>query len=592
MRRVSLILFCLLFQSILLAQVSEADYQKIAKILGENVVEYDTVTHYPYTDYCTGCAYVPSLTFYRDTTGVVYNSEYVLFRDPIAYTIGNECGKWVSSDYVTVKEYTEFQAYVRDSIAREKLFYAMEDDNKALEFLIVDVDKVDIHGHKGPYYGNRELDRQNYPLNWNKKFSFNEPQYVPFLADMYLPVLQRYNAQRIIDERKLIYRYTDFYDQAIESDFYKEDFYQYVENWRPTLSNTYLWSKFSLHDRDIWNVQGQLYNLLNLNEKAIGISGIQANAFCHWKQEQLQKEFTRNGLKYRVIVSLPLKEDIIKMNPPKPLFTIPEHDYTDQWQISVGEYLEFVKSVQDSILYELLYQKIPNNDDKLQLLKKEDMYFDEARLEYHELDASKWENNRERFNLKYSKKIARKYKGLWVEITSSDSYRLPVFSYCSNNAYERSIIGELVPEDGWVEGSPKGSLYLVLKKQNFSGEPIGMDFILDFYNVLGHSSGVRTHEDLSRFYEIQQVDISPSNVSGDLNDLINGLTYEQAIAFYYWKYPIQYAKGGEDLQRYVLPSKEQFEKIQKGESVKNSAQSIEYPTPVFRHVVHVFPLSK
>lgn len=591
MIRIKTIIICLITHLNIVSQIPESDSRKIQTILGSDFQQLETNPKYPYSDLCPGCTYVPSLTLYKDTTGVVFNNEFLLFRHPLAYTDGHELMKLINMNYVTVKEYNEFQEYVRDSIAREKLHYRLEDDEEANEFLIIDIDKVDRYGFKGPYYGKRELNREKYPLNWNKKFSYHDMQYIPILADMYLPIPQRYYRQRKFDDRKINYRYSEKFNIELNSILYKYHTYDWAENMVSTFSNSYLWSTTSMFDRDVWNVLGQKYNTLFPNENVIGLTGAQAKAFCNWKQNQIQKQLSIGGLNYKVIVSLPLKEDLSKISNEKKYYVLESKDYTSTWRITVSEYNDFLDDVRDSVLTEELFNKIPVDEDKIELLHVSDFIFSESRLEYLVLNPSDADKYRKYFNLKHSGKMERKYASIVDEIRSSAGYKQPTFVYWLNDAHSRSVVGNLVPDGTWVEGRERDSMYFEIIERDSVGFPIGLDYPIEFLNGLGHSTGVRSHEDLSRFYHRKEVSVSPKqNEEQGKDELIQGLTYEQAVAFYYWKYPIQFAKERDDWHQYVMPSKEQFERVQRGETVIVPGQTVEYPSPVFRYVVHIFPL--
>ena len=587
-----LIVYCFITHLVVFSQIPTADSRKIKAILGDGFEELEAQESYPYSDLCSECTFVPSLTLYRDTSGVVYNNEFILFRHPLAYTDGKELAKWISVNQVTVKEYNEFQDYVRDSIAREILHYGLEGDVEALEFLIVDKEKVDKYGYKGPYTGHRELNREKYNLNWNKKFSYTDMQYVPILAILYLPPPQRYYRQRKFDDRKFVYKFSDKYNMNQIPGLFTYQSYYWANNDVPTISNTYLWSCASKYDRDIWCVHGQLYLQSFNEENIIGITGVQANAFCNWKQSQLQKQINDQGLDYKIMVSLPLKNDLTHISADVVKYKIESKDYTSQWQITIEEYEKFLMSVKDSILIEELYKRIPDDEDKLKLLTKSEFYFNERSLEFSELDPTNSELCRSYLNLKCSKKIIRKYSSLVEEIQSTPQYKNPLFAYYVNDAYARSIVGNLVPERNLLEGKFLDSIYLEIEEKDSLGLPIGMDYSYPYTNNLGHSTGVRAHGDISRFYKHKVLNVLPeTDKAQDKKSLIQGVTYEQAVAFYYWKYPIQFAKEGDDWHKYVIPSKEQFEKIQRGERVILPEQTVEYPSPVFRYVVHVLPLT-
>lgn len=577
------------FQLVSFAQLPEVHARKIKDLLGPSFQELKPKTSYPHAEICAGCEIVPSRTFYKDTTGIVYQNQFLLFRQPISYTSGSEILKLIQVQHLTNAEYNAFQEYVRDSIAREKLFFSLEDDRKALEFLVVDESKVDIYGHKGPYGAKRELDRQKFPLNWDKKFSYSYRYYIPYLADMYLPTPQRYYRQKTFDDRKFGYRYTDYFNTELKSWLYKHQTANFATNVTPTFSNSYLWSSQSKYDRDVWHVHGQTYKHLFPSEKLIGITGAQANAFCHWKQQQIQQEVNRLGLNYTIVVSLPVKEDLAQLDAGSEKYVLEAHDYTDLWRISVDDYTKFITEVRDSIFTETLFKRIPLVEDKSELLAIDAPFFDEAGLEYMDFDPAMAEAYRFYFKLQQSGKMERKYASLAEEIRESSSYTDPTFVYWENDAHSRSIVGKLAPDGRWVQGSTRDTMYFEIHEHDSLGYVMGLDFSLDYVNVLGYSTGVRTHVDFRRFYHKKAVNILPAKALTQKKDeLIQGLSYEQAVAFYYWKYPIQFAQEGDDWHQYVIPSKEQFEAVQRGETLITPAQEVAYPSPVFRYVVHVF----
>ena len=113
----------------------------------------------------------------------------------------------------------------------------------------------------------------------------------------------------------------------------------------------------------------------------------------------------------------------------------------------------------------------------------------------------------------------------------------------------------------------------------------------DKKNELGFGSGVRLSRKLAWYNDIHNVDLIPEDQlsSIDLNSLIQSMTYEQALGFYNWKYPIDKFTPKSNWQDFVYPSEEQFSAIQKGESIVIPEHEVEFPTPLFRYAVHVFP---
>jgi hypothetical protein len=578
----SVLVFTLAF-GFVQAQTLKSDILKMRKIIGMDFQELPPSEYYPFSDVCEGCSIVPSLNLQYDTTGIVNHNEFILFRHPLIYISSTELTKWIRLNHVTVKEYNQFQSYVRDSIARVKIILSdLCEDKTAYQFLNRNEQTKEAYFEKENFTLNRLNAVQMYHLNWDKKFSFFDPNYLPILADMYLPLPERYFKQKKFDERKFIYIYNEMLTTKDKVQYNRQKII-------PTISNQYLWSTSSLNDRDIWSVHGQLYNQLFLDEKSIGLSGVQATAFCFWKQQQIQNDFNLHGLKYRVIVSLPINDELKTISENSEYYLLKSYDNTANWQITAEEYQCFIKNVQDSILTEKLYNQIPNLDDKTVLLDWTDIYFNEGNLEYDEFDPTKYGYNRLIFNLMPSKKMEKKYAELVNQIRVSSDYCNPKFTYYTNDARARSVVGNLTP---MVElGKGQDSMSLELFERDSLGNFMGLEGNYPYKTDEGYTCGVRFHYDIKRFFHRKEVMVVPEqNLKPKNNELIQSLTYDQAVAFYYWKYPIQSAKEGDDWHQFVIPSKEQFEAIQKGETVIIPEQSVAYPSPVFRYVVHIFPM--
>lgn len=331
--------------------------------------------------------------------------------------------------------------------------------------------------------------------------------------------------------------------------------------------------------------------------------GTQASAFCHWKQERLQKELDNQELPYYVLVTLPVKEDLNEI-PESNQFSIAERDYADQWGITCKEYTSFVNSVKDSMKRELLYTKV--KEDKLAeklLHKTDDLLMSESRLEWVEFDPADRLLNRELYFLNYKTNISnRKYwqydkvgNRLNLDLLIGD----PVFHYSYIDCYSRSQLGKFTIEIESVD-PPSTDYYFKyyesdLKIYDSTGQfeygIIGKDLWIPGLDKKNHDPGVRAHTYVARFYNNVDINVSPGNAQelNESGELIQSISYEQAIAYYRWKYPIQNANEHSDWQDFVLPTKEQFEKVQRGEQLVIGERKVPYPTPLFRYVVHVFP---
>lgn len=617
-----LTILCICFSlSPLYAQIDKRHQQAILDIAGKDFKILPNKKSYPYTSINLQCKIQPSITKKHDTTGVYFNNEYLLFRHPIRYKTGHEVLKLMNPDYVSVEEYLEFQDYVRDSMAREKIYQCLKDDDEASKFIL----------HKDQYFDAWEKqmvpfqpsDRQQYrnthglnipifPLNWKHSFSYADVKIKPCVVDMYLPQPERIYKIRAFDERKLCYRYIDQYEQ-FDTMSAKEvgkifkylgqrgEFKAKVDHSVATLSDTYHWSAATKFDRDEFSILGQLYNYLLPEEPVIGITGMQANAFCNWKQKQLQQEVNRKGLKYQVIVTTPTLEDL--PGGPELKMDFPERDYTSQWKITVGEYQEFIAQTKDSILRETLYQTIPGDSQAMILLTYPKLFFDEGAAELASFPTfyqhwGRMSVHNFIFPLNYDYKIKpESFGGMAEKIMKSSVYENPSFTYLYFDAHERSIVGKMKTRTKYDYYQSEGftdTTELHVSEIGADGENIGKDYNMDDWNPLRQSYGVRSYENLRRLIHEKSVPILPAAdvQAEDPKSLIKSINYNQAIAFYYWKYPLHKFKTTDDWQKFVLPSEEQFKKVQNGEQAIIPAQKVSYPTPVFRYVVHVFPMSE
>ncbi len=133
---------------------------------------------------------------------------------------------------VTNNEYRQFVEHVKDSIAREKIYLKWEKGGEAShEFInyseryfdeslsdpetpFLDYKKEEIvtAEDKAKFRPTEESNPGGdltpfFTLNWDRRFSYDEEDFMPILADMYYPSNERFYRKREIDTRKLLYRY-------------------------------------------------------------------------------------------------------------------------------------------------------------------------------------------------------------------------------------------------------------------------------------------------------------------------------------------------------------------------------------------------
>ncbi len=399
----------------------------------------DAGSDYPVNEKDTRVLAIPGTNYIGDTSGLKFNNEYVAFRQE--HVTGISLQTWyfrfLHNEPVTVAEYCEFRNYLRDSICREALYVRVKDDKEAAKMLLISkqfIEEMDRNPENRPKdfgYENRKDNRYYFDLNWKYPLMPEKGWQNALLSDYYLPKEESFYGKFEFDWRKVIYSYfiIDF-RPASKGDTLKSSAKRFINEFEsPVTINTSAWENSSKSVNDEASVLGRTFLDLLPDEPIIGITGMQAVAFCDWKKARIEKELEKQGMPCFVTVTLPVVSDLERLE--RMELQVPERDYTSQWRIRVKDYKRFRKAVIDSI--------IPG---------------------------------------------------------------------------------------------------------------VSFDNQLD-------------------------------------NELVKGMSYEQAKAFYSWKFPMQQAKPGDDWQQFVFPSKEQFELVQNGRKVIVPAHKLEFPTPTFHYVVHI-----
>ncbi|MCC5924208.1 MAG: SUMF1/EgtB/PvdO family nonheme iron enzyme, partial [Crocinitomicaceae bacterium] len=110
---------------------------------------------------------------------------------------------------ITNNEYRQFVYWVRDSIAREKVYEMLDEDDDAERFINYRKEYFDEGALEWVEYdaSDRFQNREVFSLNWDRYLDYEDREIVPILADMYYPQPQRFYKRREIDTRKLNFRY-------------------------------------------------------------------------------------------------------------------------------------------------------------------------------------------------------------------------------------------------------------------------------------------------------------------------------------------------------------------------------------------------
>lgn len=610
--------------------------KKLEKQFQSEVKQLPVSNQYPSRPTGKEVKFYPSTTVREDTTGASNEHEFLLFRQTVPT---GEVAKFIKTSYVSNNEYQEFIDWVLDSVKMEQIYVnhniyghdKLSDDFIASMLIHPDV-YIDPETNKEVVFNpskplvNRALFYFNYDGKWRKKIS--DKQMVPAINDLYLSPFERFYKRKQIDERHLVYVYGE------------DNNYMVIAT-----PDRDVWAQNSAYPYDF------LYNLANHYSRSesyqhlpvIGLLGTQVQAYLHYKQRMLQQQLNEKGLDYEVVLTLPTQQELeqgdIVPQPHEIHFIRGEKNMRDQWQIKNYEYWEFLSWVQDSILRERIYRNYESKiDDEViaNFLNYVDIYYDEVDLTWHEFDPSDLSKNRELWSFDYDFKWKRKIESakflpLIQELFNEpDKIILPngdinhrdfkpskyFYTYYWEDLGRRAQLGKLrwfeeeeryYPEDDWVGRD--------LDLSGLSKDP-------------QYNSGIRRHRDYNIYIIDETIGLYPGieceyctklcehEYEGNLeagdkekcpdgsdktpkeydfwsqpDRPVQGITYRQALAYYHWRYQKQAIYNKTELPLYndLVPTEEQFKRVQKGEQIVEKEKSYPYPTPRFRYVIHVYP---
>lgn len=620
--------------------------EKLIKVLGQDLILLPATNNYLWRPE-GNVKFHESNTYKGDTTGASNALEYLLFRDDLVHEPEKELFKLFSEDYVTNAKYREFSDWVLDSIFREMIF---KNVNPTGENKISNEVLIKMLNYSDPYY-NAKLDEwitidlsmvQSYrayfsfnpDFDWRKKIQPQE--YIPIIYEMNLRPHERFNKAKEIDDRKLNYSFEHGTDKYVNISIDKSLWaLNSIHDFDLAYNLANYYSLSSAFD----------------NSPVTGINGNQIRAYLTFLELKYQKMINDAKLPYRLQISLPTEAEISEMDAKysneSMKFISEEKDMTIHWRISNSDYKEFLMAVQDSLIREEIYQNEPSegkeldNEDCSRFLEYEDVYFDEANIAWTEFDPSNTFTNRFLFNFdkdfNWRKKIDKddiwrfiKYMVVDTLNTSiaKEDLAYNIFPFRCYYTYYWKDLNRAAFTDSLI-WDKKAEFFISAN----NGKWMGRALALSDKNNEFWSGGVRRHEDYSRFIIKEKVNIYPGIECFDCNKicgneiddkdmstvwpkvlelicpdaeemkevkefydfdtepnaLIQEITYTQALAYYNWKNnqrPL--AQGENPIDSNLLPNEEEFKRIQNGETIVLPAQEVEYPTPVFRYVIHVF----
>lgn len=116
---------------------------------------------------------------------------------------------YIDQTEITNNEYRQFVDWVRDSMARERIYSGLEEDDEASRY----INYNDMYFDEGALEmvefepSDRDVNRAQFSLNWDRRFAYDDPDLMPLLADMYYPQPERFYKRREFDTRKLNFKY-------------------------------------------------------------------------------------------------------------------------------------------------------------------------------------------------------------------------------------------------------------------------------------------------------------------------------------------------------------------------------------------------
>ncbi len=612
--------------------------QDLKKTLDLEIINLNPKTNYS-NKISNSVQFDSSLTRKGDTTGIHTNVEYLMFHDEITDEKEGELLKLLQVNWVTNAAYDEFCKWVLDSLYREAIYKNTNPTGNDAFFKedlaqLLDHDDYykDSNGQDSARFDpnklklNRELYYFDYEFDWCKKFRFH--QYLPIINRFNLWITDRFNKRKEVDERRLFFKNSRTSQDSILVSRDRE-----------------IWAQNSNHPFDYsYNLANHYYrDVFFKNQPVQGVFGNQTKAYLIYLEKQFQNWINEKKLPYRIQLTLPSKVDLLEAFPDyhegKPSVRTKLIDMTNHWQITNQDYSAFLEDVRDSLMMGRIYENTnPTGKDAISeeqiadMLNHPQVYYDEINTEWKEFDPSQAYINSQLFtldlNYNWKKKLSpNQYLPLISELFISDEFITEIdydklnpvrqfYRYTWQDLKRKANAGELIWDDavGIYRAANSADPNWNIRNKDMSngmrrisrysdvimGEGINVypnvncafcnDICLHDHGELDLDTIPEDICDKCPIYSIDPATVPKYDFKTNPEALVQGLTYAQAMAFYNWKFlnknkPVDF---DEIIYDELLPSEEEFQKIQAGEQIVKTSEKIIFPTPLFRYVVHVY----
>lgn len=262
-------------------------------------------------------------------------------------------------------------------------------------------------------------------------------------------------------------------------------------------------------------------------------------AYLDWKTKKLNKELIQNKITAKLQVSPIFNVDTID-------FIVPGNELKNNWNITREEYDAFINHTMDSLLRETLYFEIKEWKKSNKFIIHPTFYFDEDALEYVEYDPSDLLINRLLFPLNYKAKIDTKdpeisqiIEGFTEKTKDTLSYSYRILNISASLSKSEPYKLTTYKTKNWLK--------------------------IDTIRV-----NLRLKEDVNT-----------------VDNFMKNLSYEQALAFYNWKFPIRKIAEDSDWKQFIFPSKEEFDFIRLNPNLSIPDKKFSYPTTTMKYQIRI-----